>query len=122
MFLRFPHLAPKKRATRTIILQCVALSAITCWMLICNACSSASSIGSKTVAPGTPVTATNANLTISITLPTATAGSSYNGSITASGGTAPYTFAVVSGQLPQGRAHRQQHGSYFRDAHSKWKF
>src|SRR5579864_1011152 len=99
MFLRFPHLAPKTRATGTVILQCVTLSAIMCWMLVCNACSGASSIGSKTVAP---VTATNANLTISITLPTATSGSNYNGSITASGGTAPYNFAVVSGQLPQG--------------------
>jgi hypothetical protein len=102
MFLRFPHLAPKKRATRTVILQCVAITAIASWMLICNACSGVSSMGSKTVAPGTPVTATNGNLTISITLPTATSGSNYNGSITASGGTAPYSFAVVSGQLPQG--------------------
>jgi hypothetical protein len=102
MFLRFPHVAPKKRATRTAILQCVALATIIFWMLICNACSGGSSIGSKTVSPGTPVTATNGNLTISVTLPTATAGSNYNGSITASGGTAPYTFAVVSGQLPQG--------------------
>ncbi len=36
------------------------------------------------------------------TLPNGTAGISYNQTITASGGTAPYTYAVTSGSLPSG--------------------
>ena len=42
------------------------------------------------------------NLTISAKLPQASIGVGYSGSLTASGGTAPYSFAVVSGHLPQG--------------------
>ncbi len=36
------------------------------------------------------------------TLPNATLGTPYNQTITATGGTAPYTFAVTSGTLPPG--------------------
>ncbi len=97
MFFRLPNLAPKARANRAIILQSVALSAIVSWILVCNACSGAPGIGAKSNGPGTA-----ADLTISATLPPASVGSSYSGSLTASGGAAPYTFAVVSGQLPQG--------------------
>jgi large repetitive protein len=44
-----------------------------------------------------------AALTISpATLPAATQGTAYNQTITASGGTAPYTYAIVSGALPAG--------------------
>ncbi len=45
---------------------------------------------------------TPAALSVAATLPAGTQGSVYNGSVTASGGTAPYSYAVVSGQLPQG--------------------
>jgi hypothetical protein len=41
-------------------------------------------------------------LTIAATLPAATEGSAYTGSLSASGGTSPYNFAVTSGQMPQG--------------------
>ncbi|WP_158798400.1 MBG domain-containing protein [Pedobacter sp. L105] len=37
-----------------------------------------------------------------VTLPAATAGTAYSQTITASGGTAPYTFAITSGTLPTG--------------------
>ncbi len=50
-------------------------------------------------------TVTIASPTIAVspaTLPAGTFGSSYSQSITASGGTAPYTFAVTSGSLPAG--------------------
>jgi putative Ig domain-containing protein len=102
MFLRLSNLAPKGRGNRTIVLQCAALVAILSWILVFNGCSGASSMGSKTVSPTTPVTSTNAALTVSATLPQATVGSGYSGSLTASGGNAPYTFVVVSGHLPQG--------------------
>ena len=41
-------------------------------------------------------------LTIAAKLRVGTQGSSYSGSVTASGGTSPYKFAVTSGQMPQG--------------------
>jgi hypothetical protein len=41
-------------------------------------------------------------LTISSSLPQASVGLSYNATITASGGTAPYKFSIASGQLPEG--------------------
>src|SRR5205823_1149512 len=45
-----------------------------------------------------------ATITVSpTTLPNGTAGTAYSGqTLTASGGTAPYTFAVISGSLPSG--------------------
>src|SRR6266702_876262 len=42
------------------------------------------------------------HLTVSGSLPTATMGAAYTGSIQASGGVAPYKFAVVYGTLPAG--------------------
>lgn len=46
---------------------------------------------------------TNASaLTIGATLPAGSAGSSYSGTISASGGTSPYKFVVTSGQMPAG--------------------
>lgn len=52
-----------------------------------------------TVCPDcTPITVNPA------TLPNGTIGAAYNQAITATGGTAPYTFAVVSGSLPPGLA------------------
>ncbi len=43
-------------------------------------------------------------ITVSSTLPNGTIGVAYNATITASGGTSPYTFAVASGALPPGLA------------------
>jgi hypothetical protein len=41
-------------------------------------------------------------LNIKASLPAGTEGTTYNGSVNASGGTSPYTYAVVWGQMPQG--------------------
>jgi hypothetical protein len=90
-------LAPKKLAN--LVVKCATLTAIIGWILVFNACSGASGIGAKSTGSGNP---TAAGLAISAALPQASIGSTYNGSLTASGGAAPYTFAVVSGQLPQG--------------------
>jgi hypothetical protein len=90
-------LAPKKRAS--LVVQCATLTAMIGLILVFNACSGASGIGTKSIGTGNP---TGAGLAISATLPQASVGSTYSGSLTASGGTAPYTFAVVSGQMPQG--------------------
>src|SRR5207248_6274172 len=49
------------------------------------------------------VTITCPTITVSpSTLPNGTTGTAYNQTITASGGTAPYTFAVTTGTLPNG--------------------
>ncbi|HEY3619540.1 MAG TPA: Ig domain-containing protein, partial [Candidatus Sulfotelmatobacter sp.] len=96
MFYCLLKRALKKRAN--LVVQCATLTAIIGWILVFNACSGASGIGAKSTGPGNPT----AGLAISAALPQASVGSTYSGSLTASGGTAPYTFAVVSGQLPQG--------------------
>src|ERR1700730_4579710 len=97
MFYCLLKLAPKKRAN--LVVQCATLTAIIGWILVFNACSGASGIGAKSTGSGNP---TATGLAISAALPQASVGSTYSGSLTASGGTAPYTFAVVSGQLPLG--------------------
>src|ERR1700730_6626111 len=99
MFYCLLKLAPKKRPN--LVVQCATLTAIIGWILVFNACSGASGIGAKSTGSGNP---TATGLAISAALPQASVGSTYSGSLTASGGTAPYTFAVVSGQLPQGVA------------------
>ena len=43
-----------------------------------------------------------ADLTVSTAVPSATAGSSYDATLSVSGGTAPYLFSLASGQLPAG--------------------
>jgi hypothetical protein len=58
----------------------------------------------NSVAPGSsnPSAALAASLNISAALPPATVGTNYSGLLTATGGTAPYIFSVVSGELPTG--------------------
>jgi hypothetical protein len=58
--------------------------------------------GSNPANLGATNSAPTANLNIAANLPGATEGSVYSGSLTASGGTAPYNFAVTWGQMPQG--------------------
>jgi len=44
----------------------------------------------------------NATLSVKASLPAGTEGTTYKGRVSASGGTSPYSYAVVSGQMPQG--------------------
>ena len=44
----------------------------------------------------------NSDIVNPLNLPSGTIGVAYNQTITASGGTSPYTFAVTSGSLPSG--------------------
>ena len=97
MFYCLPKLAQKKHANPVV--KYATLTAIIGWILVFNACSGAPGIGAKSTGAGNP---TATGLAISAALPQASVGSTYSGSLTATGGTAPYTFAVVSGQLPQG--------------------
>lgn len=55
--------------------------------------------------PGMAPVAVTSNYPLVITtlsLPSATVGSSYSGTLNASGGIAPYTWTVISGALPPG--------------------
>jgi hypothetical protein len=96
MFYSFPRGAQKVCPNR--IVQCAALAAPVLSVVMFSACSG------NSVAPAskTPASAPAATLSITAALPPATVGTSYTGSLTASGGTAPYIFSVASGQLPTG--------------------
>ncbi|WP_425510807.1 putative Ig domain-containing protein [Xanthomonas hortorum] len=60
-------------------------------------------VGTPTSATGTILNDDAVVVTVGpTTLPAATAGSAYSQSLTASGGTAPYSFAVTAGALPAG--------------------
>jgi hypothetical protein len=84
----------------TILLQCLALIGVVSYVLFCNACSGVSvpaSAGSSSSTPNsTP------NLTVSGTLPSAAVGSVYKATLAVTGGSAPYSFSLASGQLPAG--------------------
>lgn len=95
MFVKLRHVAPKGRSHRVLISKRAAATASLSAITALSACGG----GPK---PADPVSTTAGALTISAKLPAATEGSSYSGSVTASGGTYPYTFSVTSGQMPQG--------------------
>jgi len=94
MFLALHTLAPKDRACKTSLLKlaiCAGSLAAIAGLVACG--SGQNSVTSPSDA-GT--------LSIKASLPTATEGSTYSGSVSASGGTSPYSFAVFWGQMPQG--------------------
>src|SRR5215472_19320179 len=90
--------APARGANRAFAVQRVAVLASLAGITALTGCGG----GSNPANLGTTNPATTANLNIAANLHGATQGSAYDGTLTASGGTAPYNFAVTSGQLPQG--------------------
>ena len=92
MFVYRCDLAPKWRAHWTIAANLAAFTPALAILAVLSACG-----GSPRGAANQPV-----NLTVSSNLPAGMEGSVYNGQIQASGGTAPYNFAITSGQMPQG--------------------
>ena len=126
----FHQLSPSlrvKRSTRAIT-QCFTLVVVLVALLFFTACSGISVGANKavpptaptdpptvppTVAPTSPTvpptfppmvppTDRRSGISITATLPPATVGSTYDGSVTVSGGLAPYVVSIASGQLPQG--------------------
>src|SRR5581483_6039549 len=101
MFLALHNPAPKERVCRTIHMKraawAVGLTALA-GLVACG--------GGPSPAKSSPITtggtSASSNLTVSASLPAATQGTSYAGSVSVTGGASPYNFAVVSGQLPQG--------------------
>lgn len=89
---------PKARANRTFIRRC-SYTFPTLFLIAAGiACGGHSSSFSNTTTSNGP----NAGLNLSTALPPASVGTNYSASLSVTGGTAPYTFAVVSGQLPSG--------------------
>jgi len=87
---------PKKRSNRNLFFQCATLGALP-FILWLAACSGAPAPGASA-----PSTLNSSSLTMPATLPAATVGSNYNATLTVTGGTAPYRFSMLSGQLPAG--------------------
>ena len=104
MFLEFRHFAPKRRAYYVSVFKRAAVAASLTAIAALSGCGG----GPK---PGDPVSTKAGAFTITAKLPAATEGVSYTGTVTASGGTSPYKFAVTSGQMPQGMNLDQTTGS-----------
>jgi len=91
--------AREDRVTRTVCFQCATAIGALALLLCLVACSGFSGGPSDST---TSTSNTTSDLTLAAALPTATAGLAYKGSLTASGGKAPYAFSIASGQLPPG--------------------
>jgi hypothetical protein len=108
-----PNIAKETRARLNEPSRYTSLVAIVLLLVALSGCSGVSVPGSSSTAstptptptpspsPPTPPPLTS-SLTISGTLPSATVGSSYDATLSVSGGTAPYVFSLASGQLPAG--------------------
>ena len=97
MIFCFRHFAPKRRVHRTFAWKRAAFAASVSGIAALTACG-----GGTKAANLSPTTPPTANLNVASNLPGGTQGSAYNGSVTASGGTPPYSYAVTSGQMPGG--------------------
>lgn len=94
-----PTAPANRKNTQLSFLKLVWLGASLPGLFLLTACS-----GISTAAPATntQTPAPAPSLSVSGTLPSATVGSIYSAKLTVKGGTAPYTFALKSGQLPEG--------------------
>ena len=89
-----------------IVFPCAILVAVSAGVLLSTGCGGAGTTngGTNPTSPGGPSSGStsNSSLTVSNSLPAATVGSGYSATVSVTGGIPPYTFAVVSGGLPQG--------------------
>ena len=104
MFLKLRFFAPQRLAYHVFVSKRAAVTASLSAIAALSACGG----GPK---PGSPISTQAGAFTINAKLPAATEGASYTGTVTASGGTSPYKFAVTSGQMPQGMNLDQTTGS-----------
>ena len=106
MFCSFPHGVKKIYASRYVLrplLKSIVFTVPLFAMAVLTACSGNSVAPSASTSTATTTTpASVPSLNIAAALPPATVGTNYTGSLTVTGGTAPYIFSVTSGQLPSG--------------------
>ncbi len=84
------------RRTNPYVLHGAALLTLLACTGLFNAC------GHSANANNSSSSGSTSGLNISASLPQASVGTGYNGAVTATGGTEPYRFSVISGQLPSG--------------------
>src|SRR6266851_4988309 len=102
-----PSARNPQRFHRSSLLQFVSLTSLLLCFALLNGCSVASSAPVPANSAAKPLTAPGTNpgtrsLTLSANLLPGEVGVSYNGTLSVSGGTAPYQFSVSWGQLPTG--------------------
>jgi hypothetical protein len=97
MFLCFVDRTLKACADESLIGRFAAYSVV-----LSVALSTGCGGGSKSFSSTLPSNTSNASLSIAGNLPAGAVGANYSGSVSVTGGTAPYSFAVASGQLPNG--------------------
>src|SRR5258708_30804506 len=104
MFQQFPT-AAQKHVDRSHFFSSLMLIVVLVSILLLSGCS-VSSIPSNTSIAGntgtSPASGSSAALTVSTSVPAATVGTSYNTTVTVTGGSAPYRFSMASGELPPG--------------------
>src|SRR5579862_851582 len=98
MYLRLPH---KQAGASRGLLQFAAAIGLMLPVALSVGCSGNHVAPTAASTPAPTITPAPA-LAITATLPPGTENSAYSGSLTVSGGTAPYIFSVASGQLPSG--------------------
>jgi putative Ig domain-containing protein len=102
--------APNRRnafSLASTTLTAVLIACVISLTLLSSSCGSAlgaSGTGISAKSDKNPSNADSGHLTVSGTLPAATIGVAYTGSVQVSGGVAPYQFSVVYGSLPAGLA------------------
>jgi Putative Ig domain len=99
VFYRLPERIAEKHTNSYLFLQRLILSSILLAAVFSTACGHSVKESTTTSNSGNPSTS---DLSVSASLPKGSVGSGYNGAVTASGGTVPYSFNVTSGQLPSG--------------------
>jgi len=112
MLFGLPGVAKNHVEFRTSPFESAALAALLCGALLFNGCGGGSAPGASSTAPagtttpsGTSTSGSSSSassLTVPTSVPPATQGSSYSTTVKVTGGTAPYSFSIASGALPQG--------------------
>jgi hypothetical protein len=112
MLFGLPGVAKNHVEFRTSLFESAALAALLCGALLFNGCGGGSAPGASSTAPAGTTTPSStstsgssssaSSLTVPTSVPPATQGSSYSTTVKVTGGTAPYSFSIASGALPQG--------------------
>jgi hypothetical protein len=107
MFYCFIDRTLKACANESFIRRSSAVILLTLSIAVATGCGGHSSSLTTQATAGAPA----ASLNIAASLPSGAVGTNYNAALSVTGGTAPYTFGVVSGQLPNGVSLTKESGA-----------
>jgi len=111
MLYGLPCTAKKPVGSHSFPLQYLLLGVLLCGALVLSGCGGGSAPGASASAPASTISSGSSGsnssnsasgLSVPTSVPPATQGSSYSTTLKVTGGTAPYTFSIASGALPQG--------------------